>query len=271
MRFAFSIIICLSSVLLLAQQDNYKLVWSDEFDGQGAIDSTKWHHQTQLPNGVSWFNGEIQHYTNRLTNSYVSDGTLKIVSKKEDFTDQGVTRTHTSARLNSKFAFTYGYLQIRAKLPSGTGTWPALWMLGQHIKELGGYWEPTHGAMNWPNCGEIDIMEHWGRNQNFVQSAIHNLASYGDTVNKGGQQIKTASTDFHIYDVLWTSNRISFSIDGKEHYVYEPKIKNTQTWPFDTNQYLLLNVALLPEISPSFTQSIMEIDYVRIYQDPDMK
>ena len=105
----------------------YSLIWNDEFEGNGSIDTSKWHHQTQLPNGNSWFNGEIQHYTDRLDNSYVSNGTLKIVAKKETYTDQGHTKDYTSARLNSKYAFTYGKIEARAKLPEGVGTWPAIW------------------------------------------------------------------------------------------------------------------------------------------------
>ena len=98
--------------------DGYQLVWSDEFDTNGAIDSSKWFHQTQLPNGGSWYNGEIQHYTNRVANSFVENGQLKIVAKKEAFTAQGFTKQYTSARLNSKFAFKYGKVEIRAKFLS---------------------------------------------------------------------------------------------------------------------------------------------------------
>jgi len=99
-----------------------KLVWSDEFDQEGTLNSQKWFHQTELPNGSSWFNGEIQHYTDRLDNTYVEDGVMYLMAKKENFTDQGVTKNYTSARLNSKFAFTYGRVEVRAKLPSGIGT-----------------------------------------------------------------------------------------------------------------------------------------------------
>lgn len=265
------IIVCIAfSCFLKAQDDGYELVWYDEFNENGAVDSEKWHHQTQLPNGGSWYNGEIQHYTNREVNSFVSDGTLKIVAKKETFTDQGFTKSHTSARLNSKFAFTYGYVAVRAKLPQGEGTWPAIWMLGQNITEQGGYWYETNGTVGWPACGEIDIMEHWGTNQNFVQSATHTPSSFGNTVNLGGQNISTASSDFHIYALEWTENSLVFSVDDQVHYVYEPAIQNANTWPFDLNQYILFNVAILPEITPSFTQSALEIDYIRIYQEQEL-
>ena len=141
------------------------------------------------------------HYTNRLVNSYVSDGTLKIVAQKEAFTDQGHTKQYTSARLNSKFAFKHGRVVVRAKLPEGSGTWPAIWMLGQNIQEKGTYWDGQgYGSVAWPACGEIDIMEHWGKNPNFVQSAMHTPSSYGGTINHGGQVLPTAMTQFHDYE-----------------------------------------------------------------------
>lgn len=244
------------------------LVWSDEFDTDGALDPTKWFHQTQIPAGGNWYNGEIQHYTDRTDNSYVQNGIMHLVAKKETFTDQGVTKQHTSARLNSKFAFTYGRVEIRAKLPSGIGTWPAMWMLGQNIYEDGAYWETLgYGAASWPACGEIDIMEHWGTNQNYVQSAMHTPSSSGATVNHGGQVVPNVSNEYHIYALEWTEDKMVFSVDGVNHYVYEPAIQDASTWPFDANQYILLNIAILPSISPNFTESSMDIDYVRVYQE----
>ena len=245
-----------------------KLVWSDEFDNNGAIDNTKWFHQTKLPAGASWFNGEVQHYTNRTNNSIVENGTLKIIARKETFNNQGHTKSYTSARLNSKFAFTYGKVEIRAKLPSGVGTWPAIWMLGKNITEDGAYWQQQgFGNTSWPACGEIDIMEHWGNNQNFVQSALHTPSSFGNTFNHGGQIIPTASSEFHVYSLVWTPEKMVFSVDDKVHYTYNPVVKNAATWPFDIDQYLLLNVAIQPSIVPNFTQSALEIDYVRVYQE----
>jgi beta-glucanase (GH16 family) len=244
------------------------LVWQDEFDYNGAVDPSKWFHQTQLPQGNSWFNGEIQHYTDRIENAEVSNGTLNIKAKAELFTDQGVTKNYTSARLNSKYAFTYGKVEIRAKLPTGVGTWPALWLLGQNINEDGAYWDNQgYGTTNWPACGEIDIMEHWGDNQNYVSSAIHTPSSYGGTVNHGGQYLQGVSDDFHVYTMIWTPDDIEFKVDGVTHYTYYPYVQNDTTWPFDEPQYLLFNVAILPEISPTFTQSDLEVDYVRIYQE----
>lgn len=262
-------VFCFGSCDEFCESDSiqYELVWNDEFDGEGAIDSIKWFHQTQLPSGGNWFNNELQHYTNRLDNSYVSDGTLKIVAKEETFTDQGHTKEYTSARLNSKYAFTYGRVEIRAKLPEGVGTWPAIWMLGQNINETGAYWQTQgYGTTSWPNCGEVDIMEHWGSNQNYVQSALHTPSSYGGTINHGGQYISNASTQFNIYTLEWTPQQMIFSVNGYSHYTYDPNIQNSETWPFDSNQYLLLNIAIEPSIVSSFSESQMEIDYVRVYE-----
>ena len=242
------------------------LVWSDEFDGNGTINSTKWFPQTQLPNGNSWYNGELQHYTNRQVNSNIVNGVLNIIAKKETFTDQGKTKQYTSARLNSKFAFKYGRVEVRAKLATGSGTWPAIWMLGKNVIETGSYWTNSFGTANWPACGEIDIMEHWGTNQNYVQSAMHTPSSFGSTTNLGGQTISTASTQFHIYSLEWSATSMIFSVDNVVHYVYNPAVKNASTWPFDAEQYLLLNVAIQSSIAGNFVQSAMEVDYVRIYQ-----
>jgi beta-glucanase (GH16 family) len=244
------------------------LVWSDEFDYTGAIDSEKWHHQTLLPNGQSWYNGEIQHYTNRIENSFVSDGTLKIMAIRENYTQQGVTKEFTSARLNSKFAFTYGRVEVRARLPFGVGTWPAIWTLGQNITEPGGYFYSEFGTTGWPACGEIDIMEHWGMNHDYISSATHTPSSFGGTVNVGGRYVDNVSSEFHLYMLEWSETRLIFSVDHQVHYIYEPSEQNMETWPFDLNQYILLNVAILPDIIPTgFTQDAMEIDYVRVYQN----
>ena len=251
-----------------ATYDFNKLVWADEFDGTGAIEASKWFHQTKIPNGTSWYNSEIQHYTNRTDNSFLDSGYLHIVAKKETFTDQGVTKQHTSARLNSKFAFTYGKVVIRAKLPFGPGTWPAIWMMGKNVKENGAYWfTKGFGTAGWPACGEIDIMEHWGTQQNYVSSAMHTPSSSGNTINKGGRTIPGVSTGFHIYAMEWTPEKIVFSVDGIVHYTYKPAVKDDKTWPFNKDQYFILNVAVLSSISPNFTESPMIMDYIRVYQD----
>lgn len=245
-----------------------KLVWSDEFNENGAINSNKWFHQTQLPAGGDWYGGLINHYTNRIENSYVKDGFLNIVAKKEIFNDQGEIKAYTSARLNSKFAFTYGRLEIRAKLPVGLGTWPAIWMLNKNINEPGAYWQKQgFGTTHWPVCGEIDIIEHWGKRQNFIQSAVHTGSSAGDDVeNLGGKFLENVSTQFHTYSIEWYEDKMVFSVDGVQHYTYKPSKIDTTTWPFNTDQYLLLNIAIEPEIDPDFEESSMVVDYIRVYQ-----
>jgi len=244
------------------------LVWSDEFNGNGTIDPEKWFQQTKLPLGGSWWGGLIQHYTNREDNSNLKNGSLNLVAKKEILDDQGEIKQYTSARLNSKFAFTYGRVEVRAKLPVGRGTWPAIWMLNKNINEDGAYWaNQGFGAVNWPTCGEIDILEHWGKNQNYVQSGVHNASSYGDkVVNIGGQKVRNVSGKFHNYSIEWTEEKIVFSVDGVVHYVYNPSTKNSNTWPYDSDYYIILNIAIEPDIEPKFIESTMEIDYLRIYQ-----
>jgi len=246
------------------------LVWADEFDTDGAINSTNWFHQTQLPAGGSWYNGEEQHYTNRIENSFVDNGFLNIVAIKESFTDQGQNKQYTSARLNSKFAFTYGRVDVRAKLPFGDGTWPAIWTLGKNVNEDGGFWDSSFGTISWPACGEIDIMEHGLGAVNHISSALHTPSSFGATVNYASLQISDVANNFHIYSVNWSPDQITFLVDGVGFYTYNPSVKDNNTWPFFLDQYLLLNIAMggvSGTIDPSFTQSSMVIDYVRVYQN----
>ena len=244
------------------------LAYIDDFEYYDTTSSSNFS-QLVWSSGGSWFNGEIQHYTNRIVNSSMNGGNLNLIAKRETYTDQGYTKQYTSARLNSKFAFKYGRVEVRAKLPTGSGTWPAIWMLGKNISESGAYWQTQgFGATSWPACGEIDIMEHWGAYQNFVQSALHTPSSFGSTVNHGGQTISTVSSDFHVYALEWTSEKMVFSVDSVIHYIYNPSVKDASTWPFDSEQYLLLNIAIEPSITSSFSEDTMSIDYVRIYQEP---
>lgn len=252
---------------VISQNLTYQLVWSDEFDGYNTVDTNKWFHQTKLPIAGSWYNGEIQHYTNRAQNSSRVNGILRVNAIKETFIDQGISKEYTSARLNSKYAFKYGRVDYRAKLPTGVGTWPAVWLLGKNIQETGAYWDNNgYGTLAWPACGEIDMLEHWGSNQNFVQSAIHTPSSYGNTINKGGQIVNTASSDFHLYSMEWTEEKMVFSVDSVEYYTYNPPIKNSETWPFDAEFYILINFAIQNNIASTFTQASLEIDYIRVYQ-----
>jgi beta-glucanase (GH16 family) len=249
------------------------MVWNDEFNVNGVVNSLNWHHQTQLPNGVSWYNDELQHYTANNTNSVCANGRLYITAKKEVYTSQGQTKQYTSARLNSKFAFKYGRVEARAKLPTGAGTWPAIWMLGKNINENGGYWDAQFGTANWPACGEIDIMEHWGSNQNTISSAVHHPVN-GDlttgTYSFNEQVDEDVSTEYHVYAVEWTEESITFSVDGYNHMSYRPSVQNQYTWPFDAPQYILMNIAIEPSVAVSFLQSAMEVDYVRVYQTAEI-
>ncbi len=249
------------------------LVWSDEFNVDGVINATNWFQQTQLPAGGSWFNGEEQLYTNLPTNSFVSNGMLNIVAKKETYTDQGVTKQYTSARLNSKFAFKYGRVDVRAKLPIDGGTWPAIWMLGKDVNEPGGYFASTFGNTDWPACGETDIMEHGifsSQAVDYIQSTLHTPSSYGNSVNNGGIIASDLANSYHIYSMNWSPFQISFLLDGVVYYTYHPAVKDATTWPFDADQYLLLNIAIggvAGEPNANFAQASMLIDYVRVYQN----
>lgn len=245
------------------------LVWSDEFDDT-SLNTDNWFHQTIGPNGGKWYNNELQHYTNSNTNSYVSDGYLHIVAKKETKVQNSVSLDYTSARLNSKFSFTYGRIDVKAKLPEGNGTWPAIWTLGKNINEFGAYWHTQgFGTTGWPACGEIDIMEHGLHSTNEVSSALHTPSSSGNTVNTAKKTLTNVSENFHIYSMIWTQAEITFLIDDITFYTYNPTVKNNSTWPFDSEQFILLNVAIggysgTPD--SNFSESAMIIDYVRVFQ-----
>jgi beta-glucanase (GH16 family) len=245
-----------------AQQET--LVWSDEFDVNGAPDPAKWGYDT---GGGGWGNNEVQIYTNNSLNVRVENGNLVIEAKK-------LGNTWTSARLltNNKYEFKYGRVVFRAKLPVGSGTWPALWMLGENFS-----------SVSWPACGEIDVMEHVGKDPGFVQSAMHTPSSYGNTVNVGRKFVSTCQTEFHTYQVNWTYNKIEFRYDSVLAYQYGPSVRNNSTWPFDKPFFMIMNIAmggnmgsdpqyetggLKNGIDPALSSAKMEIDYVRVYQYP---
>ncbi|OIQ41297.1 MAG: hypothetical protein BM563_01020 [Bacteroidetes bacterium MedPE-SWsnd-G1] len=236
--------------------DDMELVWSDEFDVAGVPNDSNWDYNIGTGSG-GWGNSESQYYTDRSDNVKIEDGLLKIIAKKESFSGA----SYTSARLltQDKYEFTYGKVEVKAKLPEGGGTWPAIWMLGANID-----------AVSWPACGEIDIMEHVGNNQNVVSSALHNPSSFGNTTNKGEKTIATASSEFHVYAVDWMPKKMVFSVDGIPFYTYSPGSKNTENWPYTEDQFIILNVAMGGSfggaIDPSFIESTMEVDYVRVYQ-----
>lgn len=232
------------------------LIWQDEFDTDGAPDAANWNYDIgRGDNG--WGNGEAQYYTDRADNVIVENGSLKIMAKKENF--EGAEYTSARLKTQGKFDFTYGKVEIRAKLAGGGGTWPALWMLGANFETVG-----------WPACGEIDIMEYVGNSPGSVQSAIHNTASSGDTVNKGATSVSNETDEFHTYSVIWSEEQISFYVDDERFYIYRPDVRDQANWPFDASQFLIFNVAmggsLGGDIDPAFDSSTMEIDYVRVYQ-----
>jgi beta-glucanase (GH16 family) len=265
MKIFISLAIC-GQLLLVAfgynekpiKKQKFKLVWSDEFNTDGRPDSTSWAYD--LGNGMDgWGNHEAQYYTNSVDNVYVKNGSLFIQARKKD-------GAWTSARLKThgKKSWTYGKFVFRAKLPKGKGTWPALWMLGENISTVG-----------WPACGEIDVMEHVGRNPAVVQSALHTPASHGETINKQSKTVATFNEEFHTYEAVWTKEKIEFLIDGESYYTYSPSVKDGNTWPYDSPFFLLVNIAIGGgfggEVDPALDFAQMEVDYIRVYADLQTK
>jgi beta-glucanase (GH16 family) len=246
----------------------YTLVWSDEFDYEGAPNADKWHFQTEPITDEGWANNELQHYTSRLDNALVNEGTLKIIAKREAYTYEGLSKDFTSARLNAKFDFTYGKVEVRAKLPAAAGTWPAIWTLGSNIDEKGNYFGDSRGSVGWPHCGEIDIMEQYGGNKNETLGTFH----WHDTGTNAyayyglKSSVQGLTEDFHTYSLDWDAERMKIYVDD----LLVVEMKNTENVPYDNPHYLLLNVAmggsLGGAVPDTFVQDQLEIDYVRIYQ-----
>lgn len=226
------------------------MIFSDEFDTPGAPDPAKWGYDL---GAGGWGNNEVQYYTNRLDNAVVSNGTLKIILKKEAFSGSA----YTSARILSKnkFSFKYGKVECRAKLPAGGGTWPAIWMLGDNIN-----------TAPWPACGEIDIMEHVGNQLNKIFGTVHYPGFSGGNAVGGNTMISNVTTEFHKYGVEWTATSIKFSVDDVVFFTFA----NTSSLPFNQNFFFILNVAMGGNfggaVDPAFTEGQMEIDYLRVYQ-----
>ncbi|MGB5318823.1 glycoside hydrolase family 16 protein, partial [Eudoraea sp.] len=176
------------------------------------------------------------------------------------FFDFGVSPAgaYTSARIKSEnlYEFTYGRVEIRAKLPSAGGTWPALWALGANFEDIG-----------WPTCGEIDVMEHVGNSANTTSSALHYPGNFGGTAVYGAIPIPTATSEFHNYTVEWTPESIKFVVD--DEFIHLSFINSAET-PFNADFFFIMNIAmggtLGGAIDPSFTQDTMEVDYIRVYQ-----
>jgi hypothetical protein len=225
-------------------------IWSDEFSTDGAPNNSKWGYDL---GAGGWGNNESQYYTNRADNVIVSNGSLKIIAKKEAY----LGSNYTSARLltKGKFSFKYGKVEIRAKLPAGGGTWPALWMLGDNISNVG-----------WPACGEIDIMEYAGNRVDKVTAALHYPGRSGGNPVVGNTTITNAETEFHIYSVDWREGHIKMYADNQLFLSFS----NSSNVPFNQNFFLIFNCAMGGSyggaIDPNFSSSTFEIDYVRVYQ-----
>ncbi len=228
------------------------LVWFDEFDTPGSPDPAKWGFDLGTGDG-GWGNNELEYYTNRQENAVISNGTLKIIARKESYSGS----SYTSARLqsNNLYSFKYGKIDVRAKLPAGIGTWPAIWMLGNNMATAG-----------WPACGEIDIMEQNGHEKSKIYGTMHYPTEVGQYGDGATTTIATATSTFHVYSALWTPDSIQISIDGVPFYT----LPNHAGLPFNQPFFIILNVAmggnLGGTVDPAFTSDDMEVDYVRVYQ-----
>lgn len=240
-------------------QKDWKLVWSDEFNYKGLPDTNKWGYDV---GGSGWGNNELQYYTEKDTsNAYVKNGVLTISANKA--TKDG--KEYTSARLvtKSKGDWLNGKIEVRAKLPKGKGTWPAIWML------------PTDWVYGgWPESGEIDIMEHVGYLPDTVYGTVHTKAfnhSIG-THKTGSFFIETPYTEFHDYGIEWGQEKIDFLFDGKKYFSFKNTKKNFQEWPYDKRFHLILNIAVGGNwggkngVAPDIFPAKMEVEYVRVFQ-----
>lgn len=234
------------------------LIWSDEFNGKGLPDPSKWNYDV---GGGGFGNEEAQFYTkNRPENARMEKGNLVIEAKKENWEKN----KYTSARLltKGKFSFQYGTVEVRAKLPRGRGTWPAIWMMSENMKK-------------WPDDGELDIMEHVGFNQGYIHASVH-TKKYNHI--QGTQKtdtlfVKDAGEKFHVYKADWTPEKIEVYIDDKKFFTYENKEKSYESWPFDQPCFIILNLAVggfwggKEGIDDSVFPQKYYIDYVRVYQN----
>jgi beta-glucanase (GH16 family) len=247
-----------SAQLVLSQEKRWKLVWSDEFNYNGLPDSTKWTAET---GGHGWGNNELQYYTKgRKENAWVENGMLIIEARKETYQE----KKYTSARLITKRKgdWQYGKIDVRAKLPKGFGTWPAIWMLGSTT------------PLKWPDDGEIDIMEHVGFNHGFIHASVH-TKKYNHVIGTQKTdtiQIKDCSENFHVYSVEWNADSVIVVVDGNQYFRFANERSGYAAWPFDNKMYLILNIAVggnwggQKGIDESIWPQRMEIDFVRVYQ-----
>lgn len=238
----------------------WKLVWSDEFDKDGLPDPSKWGYEEGFLRNI-----EAQYYTvARKENARVEDGHLVIEARKEPF--GGGEYTSASVTTRGKASWRYGRIEVRAKLPTGVGTWPAIWMLGTNIREVG-----------WPKCGEIDIMENVGFNPDQIHANIHTEAfNHVKGTGKGSSiTIEKPYEDFHVYKVEWYPDRMDFFVDDQKYFTYENSGNGNAEWPFDKEHYLILNLAIggawggQQGIDDSIFPQQYLIDYVRVYQQAE--
>jgi beta-glucanase (GH16 family) len=237
----------------------WTLVWSDEFDYKGLPDPKRWGYEVGFIR-----NNEAQYYTEaRKENARVEDGMLIITARKEAYRNA----EYTSASLHTRdtATWTYGRIEVRAKLPRGIGMWPAIWMLGANIDAVG-----------WPACGEIDIMENVGFDPHNIHFNVHTQA-YNHMIgtNKGNRiPLRNPHEDFHIYAIEWFEDRIDFYLNDRKTYTFENEGTGVDTWPFDQPFYLILNAAVGGSwggqygIADSIFPQEYQIDYVRVYQQP---
>jgi glycerophosphoryl diester phosphodiesterase len=238
---------------------NRKLVWSDEFDREGSVDTEKWSYDT-LGNSWSWGNNEKQWYTSANSkNATVKDGKLLITAIKEPVNG----KQYSSARLitKQKGDWKYGVISVRAKVPAGNGTWPAIWML------------PSNSSHKWPESGEIDIMEYIGSEPDNVFSTVHtkNFNHLIGTQVSNNFYLPNASTFFNVYTLVWEDHEIATYVNGVHYFSYKNKNIGNDQWPFDREFYLILNLAIgggLGEkqgIDDNLFPHSLEIDFVRVY------
>ncbi len=239
---------------------DYHLVWADEFDTDGLPDPAKWVHDTER-NKAGWYNEELQYYSGpRKENAIIRGGRLIIRARKESLSraaDWGGQR-FTSSRLitRGKRDWIYGFFDIRAKLPCGKGTWPAIWTLN------------TPGM--WPAGGELDIMEHVGRDPGHVFSTVHTASGHGGSGTGDAVRIADACRAFHNYQMHWTAEWVRFGVDGVVHFEYKNPHTGPERWPFDAPQFLILNIAVGGLHGGAVDERVfpvaMEVEHVRVYQ-----
>ena len=238
----------------------WKLSWSDEFNYNGLPDSSKWSYNV---GGNGWGNNELQYYTEGdIGNAEVNNGTLKIKALKQ----KKENKDFTSARLvtEHKANFTYGRIEIRAKLPAGRGLWPAFWMLGSN-----------HRSIGWPECGEIDIMEHVGFEKDSVFGTVHTKAYNHIIQTQKGKKIFISNpyNEFHVFSIEWTPERMDFLMDNVKYNQIINERKTTAEWPFDLPFFIIVNLAVggnlggKEGVDETVFPAILEVDYIRVYQN----